>query len=80
MGLPTALHQQQRTLRALTSFLHTYNHHRCRTALESYPLISRVNNAAVNTAGRRQECLTVLHRGHHCIARALVREDGMVHA
>ncbi|MGW2207600.1 IS481 family transposase [Streptomyces sp. NPDC001774] len=31
---------------ALTDFLHTYNHHRCHTALEGKPPISRVNNAA----------------------------------
>ncbi|HET6360268.1 integrase core domain-containing protein, partial [Streptomyces sp.] len=30
---------------ALTDFLHTYNHHRCHTALEGKPPISRVNNA-----------------------------------
>ena len=29
---------------ALTDFLHTYNHHRCHTALEGNPPISRVNN------------------------------------
>ncbi len=34
---------------ALTDFLHTYNHHRCHTALGGHPPISRVNNAAVNT-------------------------------
>ncbi|MGW9372965.1 IS481 family transposase, partial [Streptomyces xanthophaeus] len=27
-------------------FLHTYNHHRCHTALAGKPPISRVNNAA----------------------------------
>ncbi|MFE4970210.1 IS481 family transposase, partial [Streptomyces sp. NPDC057456] len=27
-------------------FLHTYNHHRCHTALGGQPPISRVNNAA----------------------------------
>ncbi|MFC6131444.1 IS481 family transposase, partial [Streptomyces spororaveus] len=26
-------------------FLHTYNHHRCHTALNGKPPISRVNNA-----------------------------------
>lgn len=31
---------------ALADFLHTYNHHRCHTALEGQPPISRVNNAA----------------------------------
>ncbi|MFB7867887.1 IS481 family transposase [Streptomyces sp. NPDC056069] len=31
---------------ALTDFLHTYNHHRCHTALDGHPPISRVNNAA----------------------------------
>ncbi|MFI6012059.1 integrase core domain-containing protein, partial [Streptomyces sp. NPDC051243] len=31
---------------ALTDFLHTYNHHRCHTALGGHPPISRVNNAA----------------------------------
>jgi transposase InsO family protein len=31
---------------ALADFLHTYNHHRCRTALRGRPPISRVNNAA----------------------------------
>ncbi|MFJ2924877.1 integrase core domain-containing protein, partial [Streptomyces massasporeus] len=30
---------------ALTDFLHTYNHHRCHTALGGHPPISRVNNA-----------------------------------
>ncbi|ELS58691.1 putative Transposase [Streptomyces viridochromogenes Tue57] len=30
---------------ALTDFLHTYNHHRCHTALGGKPPISRVNNA-----------------------------------
>ncbi len=34
----------QRT-KALADFLHTYNHHRCHTALEGKPPISRVNNA-----------------------------------
>ncbi|MGW6707344.1 IS481 family transposase [Streptomyces sp. NPDC054956] len=36
---------QERT-EALTDFLHTYNHHRCHTALGGHPPISRVNNAA----------------------------------
>ncbi|MFF8604299.1 IS481 family transposase [Streptomyces sp. NPDC015232] len=36
---------QERT-EALTDFLHTYNHHRCHTALDGHPPISRVNNAA----------------------------------
>ncbi|MFG2030501.1 IS481 family transposase [Streptomyces sp. NPDC048825] len=31
---------------ALPDFLHTYNHHRCHTALGGQPPISRVNNAA----------------------------------
>lgn len=31
---------------ALTDFLHTYNHHRCHTALDGQPRISRVNNPA----------------------------------
>lgn len=31
---------------ALADFLHTYNHHRCHTALGGNPPISRVNNAA----------------------------------
>ncbi|MFI1787669.1 integrase core domain-containing protein, partial [Streptomyces olivaceoviridis] len=31
---------------ALADFLHTYNHHRCHTALGGRPPISRVNNAA----------------------------------
>ncbi|MFF4949642.1 IS481 family transposase [Streptomyces chattanoogensis] len=31
---------------ALTDFLHTYNHHRCHTALNGQPPINRVNNAA----------------------------------
>ncbi|MFE0649182.1 IS481 family transposase [Streptomyces sp. NPDC059534] len=31
---------------ALTDFLHTYNHHRCHTALDGHPPISRVNNPA----------------------------------
>ncbi|OEU85403.1 transposase [Streptomyces abyssalis] len=31
---------------ALDSFLHTYNHHRCHTALGGQPPISRVNNAS----------------------------------
>ncbi|CAL9447688.1 IS481 family transposase [Streptomyces sp. enrichment culture] len=30
---------------ALADFLHTYNHHRCHTALGGHPPISRVNNA-----------------------------------
>ncbi|WP_427251131.1 IS481 family transposase [Bacillus cereus] len=30
---------------ALADFLHTYNHHRCHTALQGQPPISRVNNA-----------------------------------
>lgn len=30
----------------LADFLHTYNHHRCHTALDGPPPISRVNNAA----------------------------------
>lgn len=29
---------------ALADFLHTYNHHRCHTALDGHPPISRVNN------------------------------------
>lgn len=36
---------QERT-KALTEFLHTYNHHRCHTALDGHPPISRVNNPA----------------------------------
>ncbi|MEV5667175.1 IS481 family transposase [Streptomyces flaveolus] len=31
---------------ALADFLHTYNHHRCHTALDGHPPITRVNNAA----------------------------------
>ncbi|BCK73066.1 hypothetical protein Srufu_070190 [Streptomyces libani subsp. rufus] len=31
---------------ALDTFLHTYNHHRCHTALAGQPPITRVNNAA----------------------------------
>ncbi|MFG3507244.1 IS481 family transposase [Streptomyces sp. NPDC047821] len=31
---------------ALADFLHTYNHHRCHTALDGHPPISRVNNSA----------------------------------
>ena len=31
---------------ALPNFLHTYNHHRCHTALGGHPPINRVNNAA----------------------------------
>jgi transposase InsO family protein len=31
---------------ALADFLHTYNHHRCHTALGGQPPISRVNNAS----------------------------------
>ncbi|MDT0320887.1 integrase core domain-containing protein, partial [Streptomyces millisiae] len=31
---------------ALTDFLHTYNHHRCHTALAGQPPTSRVNNPA----------------------------------
>ncbi|MCL7494583.1 integrase core domain-containing protein, partial [Streptomyces sp. MCA2] len=29
---------------ALDTFLHTYNHHRCHTALGGQPPITRVNN------------------------------------
>ncbi|MFJ3842431.1 IS481 family transposase [Streptomyces sp. NPDC090054] len=36
---------QERT-EALADFLHTYNHHRCHTALDGKPPISRVNNPA----------------------------------
>ena len=35
----------QRTA-ALADFLHTYNHHRCHTALGGKPPITRVNNAS----------------------------------
>ncbi|MFF8195234.1 hypothetical protein ACF05L_31230 [Streptomyces bobili] len=38
-------HEPDRT-DALADFLHTYNHHRCHTALGGKPPISRVNNAA----------------------------------
>jgi len=31
---------------ALQDFLHTYNHHRCHTALDGHPPITRVNNPA----------------------------------
>ncbi|GAA4983491.1 transposase InsO family protein [Nonomuraea thailandensis] len=31
---------------ALQDFLHSYNHHRCHTALDGHPPITRVNNAA----------------------------------
>jgi transposase InsO family protein len=31
---------------ALADFPHTYNHHRCHTALRGHPPISRVNNPA----------------------------------
>ncbi|MFG2338240.1 IS481 family transposase, partial [Streptomyces yangpuensis] len=31
---------------ALADFLHTYNHHRCHTALGGHPPITRINNAA----------------------------------
>ncbi|KOU53094.1 transposase [Streptomyces sp. WM6378] len=31
---------------ALADFLHTYNHHRCHTALDGHPPISQVNNPA----------------------------------
>jgi transposase InsO family protein len=33
-------------IEALADFLHTYNYHRCHTALDGQPPISRVNNAA----------------------------------
>jgi transposase InsO family protein len=36
---------QERT-EALADFLHTYNHHRCHTALGGHPPITRVNNAS----------------------------------
>jgi transposase InsO family protein len=36
----------QERAEALADFLHTYNHHRCHTALGGQPPISRVNNAA----------------------------------
>ncbi|MEV6576518.1 IS481 family transposase, partial [Streptomyces sp. NPDC051577] len=36
----------QERAEALTDFLHTYNHHRCHTALDGHPPISRVNNPA----------------------------------
>ncbi|MER6218971.1 IS481 family transposase [Streptomyces sp. NPDC001674] len=36
---------QERT-QALADFLHTYNHHRCHTALDGHPPITRVNNPA----------------------------------
>jgi transposase InsO family protein len=36
----------QERSKALADFLHTYNHHRCHTALAGQPPISRVNNAA----------------------------------
>ncbi|MDT0447471.1 IS481 family transposase, partial [Streptomyces sp. DSM 41886] len=31
---------------ALNDYLHTYNYHRCHTALEGQPPITRVNNVA----------------------------------
>ena len=41
---------------ALADFLHTYNHHRCHTALDGQPPISPVNNAAdqYTGSGRRR--------------------------
>ncbi|MDI2131468.1 IS481 family transposase [Yinghuangia seranimata] len=36
----------QERAEALGAFLHTYNHHRCHTALDGHPPITRLNNAA----------------------------------
>ncbi|MER7986084.1 hypothetical protein ABTY53_10830 [Streptomyces noursei] len=40
------LEESARRTTALDSFLHSYNHHRCHTALGGQPPISRVNNPA----------------------------------
>ncbi|MFJ6102532.1 IS481 family transposase [Streptomyces sp. NPDC092359] len=39
-------HSNDERTAALADFLHTYNHHRCHTALDGHPPISRVNNPA----------------------------------
>ena len=53
MGLRPALHLRSRTTRRLArSWLHTYNHHRCHTALGGQPPASRVTNLQGNTASR----------------------------
>ncbi|MET9625564.1 IS481 family transposase, partial [Streptomyces sp. NPDC006464] len=39
-------HSNNERTEALADFLHTYNHHRCHTALGGKPPISRVNNPA----------------------------------
>ncbi|MFG2869548.1 IS481 family transposase [Streptomyces sp. NPDC048338] len=39
-------HSNNERTEALADFLHTYNHHRCHTALDGHPPISRVNNPA----------------------------------
>ncbi|MFF3728731.1 IS481 family transposase, partial [Streptomyces erythrochromogenes] len=38
-------HSNNERTAALADFLHTYNHHRCHTALDGNPPISRINNA-----------------------------------
>ncbi|MGW6613349.1 IS481 family transposase [Streptomyces erythrochromogenes] len=38
-------HSNNERTAALADFLHTYNHHRCHTALDGHPPISRINNA-----------------------------------
>ncbi|GHJ96814.1 hypothetical protein SNE510_63330 [Streptomyces sp. NE5-10] len=44
---PTApSHPNTERTAALADFLHTYNHHRCHTAPDGHPPITRVNNAA----------------------------------
>ncbi|MEV7440695.1 IS481 family transposase [Streptomyces sp. NPDC091204] len=39
-------HSNDERTAALADFLHTYNHHRCHTALGGHPPITRINNAA----------------------------------
>ncbi|MFD7086196.1 IS481 family transposase, partial [Streptomyces sp. NPDC059918] len=39
-------HSNHERTAALADFLHTYNHHRCHTALGGHPPISRINNPA----------------------------------
>ncbi len=58
---------------ALSDFLHTYNHHRCHTALGGHPPITRVNNVA----GQYNYPSRWASRGPTCTtARALNRSCG----
>ncbi len=65
---------------ALTDFLHTYTYHRCHTALDGQPPISRVNNPAGQYRPRRPRLPGRLRTGRAHHGRVRRRPAAAVHA